>query len=126
MNYVENNVFQTEKVMELLHSIYSDHIEEQCSESEYPQKIRELQDLKNSIIALPFHLEIPDKIMHWIHIYFSDHYMKEDFYNFRHYTQRCFIHVLEETIQTLEYDLSIENKINAVDISDILGKIFKS
>lgn len=123
MHYLDNNALNTDKVLRLLCSIFSENIHEQCCETEYPEKIEELKILRESIICLPFHQEIPPEIMGWVKRYFADDILNEHFYDFRHHTQRTFMMSIDETIRTLEYDLDTEEKIKRVDISNILEKI---
>lgn len=123
MYFFEHNILDTNKVMALLRSIYSENINEQCDESEYLEKIEELKLLKESITCLPFHQAIPDEIMDWVKHYFCDRFLIEHFYDFRHYTQRSFMLAIDETISTLEYDLRLDDKISQIDISDIMERI---
>lgn len=123
MFFYENNILDTPKVMSLLNSIYSESIEEQCDETEYMDKLEELKLLKESVVCLPFHQAIPDEIMDWVKNYFSDRFIIEHFYDFRHYTQRSFILALEETIRSLEHDMKLDDKISQVDITDIMDRI---
>ena len=123
MYFLENNILDVNKIMVLLRSIYSDNIDDQCDENEYLEKIDELNLLRESVICLPFHQSIPDEIMEWVQNYFSDRFCMENFYDFRHYTQRSFILAIDETIRTLEYDMSVDDKISRVDISDIMERI---